>query len=404
MIRLVGRYWEDGKEEDFKVNLKATIDGEPIKTGVKVVRPADLGDGFNNTRNVFDNEYSIDDLCIKYGGIYGIPPQMIKGQMATESAKKQFNFKEGPPKDGIAPSYRYEPYTRQFESAEQNLISNNNFFVVTETSMSTNGGSGVPNSMEHHHVLYTHYIETSTSMWDFIDANSQFTDGDNPSTYGYRYLGTGDDQRRKGQMKSNSYSIVRREYNKLLRPAEVEIHKKYNLLPTESLSLSRQIEANDLARENLITFFKDEYKHPNAPASTKKGLNTVIAQTRIASSYGLIQILYVSALEVGYPEGKDDRPENLNLVSNFEFSVKFLAKNFENNGFKLSDDLNNWVSNFEEVKNSDGEIVFDAADPGFEEAFSVLYYSWNPGQKDSEGNANYHTDVLDNSEQYLPRR
>jgi len=408
IIRLIGRYWEEDKEDDFKIKLKTNTN---FGIELKIVRPAKLlsdgqSDNYSKARDVFDKEYSIDSLCIVYGGKYGIPPQMLKGQMYTESAIKDFGGNIG---NGFAPSYRYEPYTTQFdkEVLKEILDANVNPFIVTNTSMGKPGAAPVPTPLEHRHVLYTHYFQyPGKTVWDIVKENSSLEDVNNESSlYGFQYKGTPPDELKKGQLKSNSYSIVNNTYQDFLKGPkdndgkrmggyEKAIKLKYKLDLNFELPLPQQIEANELARVATIDFLKNKFNG---------GLTNHIAQTRIASSYGLLQVLYTTAYkEHNYPTTYNDRPENLNEVRiGMNYAVEHLKKLFNNwNEFSLETD-NSWSSNYSGQLNKK-YAIFPKPTAGFEQAIGVMHYKWNPGEQ-KNGNATYHKKVLNNSKRFLPR-
>ena len=387
MIRLIGRYWEDGKENDFKVKLKATDKAEIV---TKVVKPDELLSevqipSYSKARDVFDKEYSIDSLCIVQGGKSGIPPQYLKGQMFTESAKKDFGGTIGV---GFAPSYVYEPFTTQFSDNVKKMINDNNKFVVTENAMGSLDAASVPTSTEHQYIQPVHYYVNKKSIWDIVDANSQITDKNNLSTYGYRY----EDGYRKGRINFYSYSTPKNEQISQLGKATVTVRKKYQVKDNDKLSLLQHEEINNMAREEVGKFIKDKWE-----INGTKGLDNIIAQTRIAASYGLLQSLYTTAvIDNKYPTSKDDRPENLSVVSTgLTYALKNLQLLFKRHN-KISLDVpDNWVSK---------RTLFPNPSAGFEEALQVMFYKWNPDKKNKQGESIYHTEVLNNSKQFLPRR
>ncbi len=401
MIRLIGRFWENGKEDSFKVKLK-TIHNDSLE--IKVTKPGKLlSDGqsksYSLTKDVHDSTYSIDSICIHFGGKYGIPPQMIKGQMFTESATKNFGGNIG---WGFAPSYRYEAYTVQFWDIVKNIVkADTNPFIVTNDAMGKLGSVGVPDSSEHMHVLFHHYFTTPQTVWDIIEANSSLVDVNNKiTTYGFQYKGTSPDTLRKYQLKSGTYSIVNDTYKDYLKGKKVNgkrsggyedfVKEKYGLKVNEKLSKEQQTEANDSARIATINYLKNDYEG-------------VIAQTRIASSYGLLQSLYTTVLdEHNYPTSDSSRPENLNEVKiGMDYALKHLNKLFKNSNTFSLETNNNWVSNYAGNLSSK-KSKFPKPDAGFEQALSVMYYMWNSGLNDGTY-AVYHKKVLNNSKKFLPR-
>ncbi len=408
MIRLVGHFWEEGKEDSFKVNLIAPGLGS---IEISVVKPDTLlsdgqTDNYIKAKDVFDNEYNIDSLCLYYGGKFGIPPQMLKGQMFTESAKKNFGGNVG---NGFAPSYRYEAYTVQFWDVVKDIIkANTNPFIVDSMVMGKTGAANVPTTTEHKHVLFYHYFEyPPKTVWEIIEENSSLVDVNNTITiYGFQYKGTGADTLKKGQVKSGVYSAVDNNYLNFLRGPkdkkgnrsggyEDYIRTKYKLKPDEKLSLAQQTEANDSARIALIDFLKNDFNGK---------LDSIPAQTRIASSYGLLQILYTTALkEHNYPTSDSSRPENLNEVKiSMDYAIQHLKKLFNRwNGFS-TDSSSNWASNYQGNDENDDGYDFPKPSPGFEETLAVMHHFWNPGEHVGT-NATYHEKVLNNSKKFLPR-
>ena len=110
------------------------------------------------------------------------------------------------------------------------------------------------------------------------------------------------------------------------------------------------------------------------------GLINTIAQTRIASSYGLLQIMYsTSATDEGYSESVLPEYLNVNVVS-FPMCIKrqkrLLRSALGRNG--NSESGYNWSI-------------------GYDQAFlSLLYPQWNSTQ-------GYTVEVLQNSQKYLPQ-
>jgi hypothetical protein len=137
LMRLVGRYWIG--DSTYIVKLSATHGERSGSTHIVVKKPRLLGDDlFARTRDqaidIESRSYSVDSVCIKWGGIYGFPPQNIKGQYQSESV---FD----PQLDAYAPAYRYEPWSAEFWPGVQRLSSTSHFWVTRE---SMGDGDGVP--------------------------------------------------------------------------------------------------------------------------------------------------------------------------------------------------------------------------------------------------------------------
>jgi hypothetical protein len=353
MIRIIGRYWE--KDSTFAVQVTAKCNGTtntywpPIYT----MAPDRLGDIHNRARDVFDREFNIDDSCIVYGGKYGIPPHFLKAQISVESAKKTFTFNDGN-KTGFAPSYRYEPLTEQF-NVQTKKWKKNPFYVLPNSLRE-------PPPPDHKHVLYMDYIKGSPlKVWYFIENYSQLVNPSNSNSYGTRKSdGRMDFVTDLGYTTAQAYFDTM--YNYYRDPKGGSLG-----LPT-ILSVS---EAADSTRKALIDFFKTRWHG---------GLDSMIAQTRIAASYGSFQALYNTALGRNYPEDNTHLPENLNVPGiYFPLSVEYQAYLMKS---KLKEKFisgGNWPL-------------------GFEESFRkyIYYPKWNRRKA-------YPDDVFNRIPNYLPQ-
>lgn len=142
-IRLVGRYWE--KEKAYKVRLIANAPGRAGKIDIEVKKPRLLGNPnlsdiarHSVVTDVFGTtNVNLDSLIIRCAGKYGVPPQLIKGQIEHESS--------------FAPKYRYEPgkdieYQTNPDAKKRYFGAGNNFVVVAGGSSPMGGGPGIPQS------------------------------------------------------------------------------------------------------------------------------------------------------------------------------------------------------------------------------------------------------------------
>jgi hypothetical protein len=118
-----------------------------------------------------------------------------------------------------------------------------------------------------------------------------------------------------------------------------EVAKKYkNYLATfrqdydDSTAISK-------SNEKIITFLRDEWH---------RGLKNIKAQTRIASSYGLLQMLYTTALGCRYPEERQNLPENLNITFVFmELSMYHQKSLLRTYLGSVREESCNWPDGFE---------------------------------------------------------
>ncbi|MBI9072467.1 MAG: hypothetical protein JEY94_12775 [Melioribacteraceae bacterium] len=215
-----------------------------------------------------------------------------------------------------------------------------------------------------------HYFQECKSLWDIIEQHSQLVNENNPSTkYGYRYLGTENDTRKKGQINFYYYQRPKNKFLEFLKKEEKRLKEKYSLSPNTLLQLDYQIEANNYAREKIIDYIKNNWVY-----NEQKGLVNIIAQTRIAASYGLLQMLYSTAvLDNDYPETLSDIPEMLN--------DHFIGLNYCVRNLKLLFFRHNKFS-LEETKcwepKPKSKFKFGI---GYESALMGMFYQWKLARK-----------------------
>ena len=147
------------------------------------------------------------------------------------------------------------------------------------------------------------------------------------------------------------YKTPKTKFNELQQESFEHYHVKHHPENIQS--------ANNEARENFINFYKNEWN--GRIYGGKKGLVNIKAQTRMAASYGLLQILYITAIEddIGYPEDSENSPEKLLETDNLKWPLKHLI-NIVNTALQ---DENNKVANWS---------------LGFESTFELgVYPRWN---------------------------
>lgn len=337
MIRLVGRYWEE--DNDYRVKLNASSGSRSGELEVEVVRPDRLGNQFRYARDVFDRVVDVDSLIIVNAGKYGIPPQFIKAHISVEAAPKDFGGDVG---RGFAPSYLYEPYTVQFWNLRDLL---GRYFIDNSSQSQM---SDVPT---HQHVLFRDYYKEVKTVWDIVKSNSQLVDDKAINTYGKR----GPDRKMDFNLYTTIQAINDQKFDELL-----------NDVQNSNLELTN-IQIADSTNRIMADFLRDEWKG---------GLKNHIAQTRTASSYELLQMLYVTAREkINYDI--DELPEYMNTNNFFVESIIYQRN-----------ELNEFLS---DVGDSDYKWTV-----GYEEAFrSSIFDVWNP----SPG---YPDNILKRVKDYLP--
>ena len=339
MIRLVGRYWEEGKT--FKTTLTAhnPADGKSTSIDIEVKKPDKLGSQYSKAKDVFNNEINIDDICIKYGGKYGIPPQLIKEQMEEEAATYNFGGNIG---TGFAPSYRYEPYTVQFWKWTKNRASD--LFYVSLNNVDD------PPIPDHKYVQIIPYIYPNKYIWNVIYDHSQLVNNiadDSHRLYGVRTFAD--------TMNFGPYSAIQNIYHNF-----INTYEKY--LPLQK--------AAPLANARMVSFLRDEWHG---------GTKNILAQTRISSSYGLLQMLYPTAIYRGYVEDISHLPENLNVTTTtMDLSIPYQESLLINNIGVSVESSGNWSEGFEQS------------------LYDFIYANWNTRKA-------YKDEVFYKSRNYLPQ-
>jgi hypothetical protein len=255
LIRLVGRYWH--ADSTYKVQLKASnTTGSSVSLVVEVKKPAKLlkplqNPSYSTVRNVFADPNSnapnldLDALIIKYAGENGIPPQFIKGQMLHETT--------------FRPAWRYEPFSdvtyQHKEEIAKEYFGKDMPFVVNETSMGTGNWPS-----EHRNVYPTSYVSAPIKI-------SKFT-----TDHWGRYV--------RHETGNTPDRIVENE----------ALSSRWNVLYLEAKKNKKLTDAK--AREQAHTKLKNELLDVDADLGKRFDL---MAQTRKVTSYGFIQMIYITA-------------------------------------------------------------------------------------------------------------
>ena len=183
LIRVIGRYWH--KDSTYVVDLKAKTDtDDSVLIKIRVVKPpklvsdkeeATIFGAYSKTKDVFGHPVNIDSLCIYYGGILGVSPQLLKGQMHKETAKTNFGGDIG---YGFAPTYRYEPYTTQKSEQVCKTLTTNPYYITPTTIVSP---------PDHQFTKPMQYFSGDTiTVWQIVREYSQLVEKNNPNLYGSR--------------------------------------------------------------------------------------------------------------------------------------------------------------------------------------------------------------------------
>jgi hypothetical protein len=359
MIRLIGRYWE--KDSTFGVKVSATCNGETVEFPYPIYTMAPdrlLTSGqsptYTKTLDVFNNERNIDSICIYYGGKYGIPPHFLKGQMLKEAGTIDYAGDKG-----FAPSYRFEPFSDiQFSQAwKTDKRYNGGLWFVDPTRANHQMGLGKDVPI-HSNVCDMPYPRSPKTIWDILWDNSELVN-----------TGTSKEHRVYGSRKSDgtfqfpsSYMTMNNLFSVIL------LYSNY-----ESIAHPSATPAYEIGRMHLIHFLRDEWNG---------GAQNIVAQTRLASSYGLLQMMYSTAVRKrGYPSKNPNiSPEDFNVTdTNMTYSLKYLKKLLQDGLTPSVEEGGNWPYGFE---------------------YWFKNYVWWPNwNKDKT----YPTSVYSNAQKFLPQ-
>jgi hypothetical protein len=317
MIRLIGRFWCE--DSVYKVSLEAKNGGLSEAITIKVKKPGMLFDSdvsdypYNQTKNIRKETLNIDSLCIWYGGRIGISPQVIKGQMFQESDKtgNQFN-----------PSYRYEPWAdygfrHQKSKGNAAAYATQPFWVTGVPPKPLGLGKDVPT--EHQNVRPISYPTNAVSIASFVIGHWE-----------------------------NLYFLADED----------------SVIASTSLTKGFRDYVNMFS---LFRFLTGDEEMPYSLATNAIQLEIAskypeYAQTRKGASYGLIQMMYVTAINgnLGFNNGKSidasSSPEELNderieMPFYREFTVRNLNLVFGRSNAHAPE--GNWPTGWEQTwKNS----------------------------------------------------
>ena len=335
MIRVIGRYWE--ADQVYSVKLKASSSNRSGEIDIKVTKPERLGTEYAKAKDVFDNVINVDSLIIANAGKYGIPPQLLKAHISGEVYTKDFGPGIG---EGFTPGYLYEPFTVEWwlRDDENDYVLKkewkDNAFSVSSGSMGS--GDAVPT---HLHTEKQTYSANPVTIWEMVNKYSSITAA-TPSGDWNSYAKREDNS---SELNFYNYEKPKPIYTKIVKFYEVSFSGD-----------SIYIMAND----SLANYLKYEWRG---------GLDSLYAQTRIASSYGFFQFLYTSAIlsvrsgNGGANYSRSEIPEKLNEIEvNFrvtmikynellkENTTSMWTKGYEQTWFEL---ISNWNSKSEYSSN-----------------------------------------------------
>jgi len=373
IIRVIGRYWN--KNNKYKVKLKPTIpETEKVpEINIEVVKPRSIGEAKDKMIDVKGEEYNLDNLIIEYAGKSGIPPQLIKGMIEKESTFK--------------PAYRWEPFFQVNSSMHKDgankhwTMLNNSKFKI---SITTIGNPAAPNN--HTNVFYgsnktdNKYWGYQGTAWELFFNNCRDINSNAVSNIYQKKKGIWYDNALKGYSKSKQ-----KAYTNLKSKNGDKLYFKYYPLPENFVGpiLIDESKFEEIARNEANYYLQYEYMNGR--------LNDNDAQTRIASSYGLLQMLYTSATDLrDYPKNSSDHlPEYLNeRIRNIEFGTGYFADCVKKETDLQKYEENNWELGYERIL----EIGLIAYNQGYK---NITRYGRNNS---------YAKGVYGFSEKYLPAK
>ncbi|MDI6804809.1 MAG: hypothetical protein QME58_13395 [Bacteroidota bacterium] len=329
-IRLIGRYWSS--DSVYLVRLTAKYHGKEDSRIIEVKKPNKLGNKHHTAIDVFNNQYNLDSVIIFHAGVEGIPPQLLKGQIEKESS--------------FRPSYNYEPFTDASEVQGKNWLARmkNNPYWIDSTGV---GYNTLPSNHSYLWRIGTQiqYPNSVQTIWDYYNGRPHY-------------------------YPKEIYSIINKVWNNTLRDPRTRELIDSGLSAFESVA-----QATHFANDSLPGYLRDSFKG---------GLINMIAQTRISSSYGLLQLVYfygvMNTIQYQYPESQSHLPEKLNEVdTSFIYAIKHLKMLF----------------NYKKIK--ENSTASTGWKQGYGGTFKAVIGQYNTSNK-------YVIDVFKYSKNYLPIR
>lgn len=264
MIRIIGRYL--GKTPDNKVKLFTTQYQSSFTDTleIQVIRPNKLGDDILSITGPTKVDYvdttynNIDSLVIDIAGELGIPPQFLMGIVQQESP------------NGLG--YRYEPFADMM-TVQKKFDTTHRYWIESETEL------GDPTIPHHNNIKdargpldnYPGFI----TVWDIFNEKNE---GKNKmyslSVYDH--------------MKEDYWLPYKKNHFKSLTDGGLD-------------SLAAEDSSKILADTSYIKFLRDSIGG--------KGMYGTPAQTRIAASYGFMQLTYFSGVK-SYKDKGYNYPDN----------------------------------------------------------------------------------------------
>lgn len=286
LIRVVGRYWEEGKTYSTELTAKIPDSDISAKATIEVIKPDKLGDKYNRIYDFPDKagnlkEWNLDSLIISFAGKEGIMPQIVKGIIRCESVIQKGTSK-------IKPSYRYEIFSDGYGYLRNyGLDSTSIYWIKSEVD---EGNPPIPNHGEvwlGSSTKFDKYPGYQTG-WEFLQK------------YKHLYYYTRkevDDSYTDSSLVGvclTAYKTQNKKINTFREKFEDELSKK----------IEDQVQLKDTIR-TLIHNSYEKYLKDSINVYGEGGLSNMICQTRLFASYGLMQLTYNSGTDIDMELGED---------------------------------------------------------------------------------------------------
>jgi hypothetical protein len=349
LIRIIGRYWREGSEEN-KVNLwvhsttKLELFGKRL---IEVKKPAKLGKSNNSIGDFQGQPFDLDAVLVKFGGENGIPPQMIKGQIEKES---QFTN-----------VYRYEPF--EDISIQKDKLSSQRFLKGTDGRdfpfVVTTDGMGGDFPANHTNIKPRDYERSPRRMGEFLE------------TYFHRYVN-----------RQDRLVLGKKEYTSQLTK---QLRRFFQDFVEWGLSEGSAV---DQAIDVMKAYF--HFK--------EFGLDYDLwAQTRISTSYGLVQLLYATSVRSSFEE-TGDRYAAAGTIYMERTDAGLPPERLNEHEFLLPRYVDWTLQHLRRAMGNPIEMPPDNWQNGFEEKWWRAFQMHNPGK------TGYGQDVVSRADRYSPSR
>jgi hypothetical protein len=277
VLRVVARRWH--KDTTYAVWIRAYYQGYYDSLMIAVVPPDSLGSTSRYITDVLNTRVDLDSVLVSLGGSSGIPPQVLKAMIFKESS--------------FLPQMRYEPYRDAELQQMGDPFYVNSSYLVGPT---TNGDPPPPTNHR-----FRRWGQWSTSYLPAYQGSIFQV----CSTYSAAY----------------PHSLYRSVHTSWHENVYSPIWDSIATVNPNADSLAVAALALPIADSRWPTYLKTRFRG---------GLARLIAQTRVLSSYGFMQMMYYDAtVDRGYPRNESSLPEYLMLLdTTLNYGVRHLMAKF----------------------------------------------------------------------------